>query len=727
MRGARPLIGAAVVALGAGLMTPLVRSEEGSGTIEVMERWSLDWRFKGRGARAPHPQLALVVFDDQTAERAGPLFERRAGWARVIDAVSAAKPAVIGVDALFDAPERLLGEDLQQRVARWKEAHPEAEADPLLSDIAAELEGDVTLAESIRRAGNVVLILFTGDGEKRELDPAALGRARYAQSTPGAVPPREVDSLMASQAVISAAAKGMGFATVTEDETRTVRRLPFARAATGGLYLPFTVPLIAVAQGVNRGQLAYLGPQEEVRIGETKVKLDGDSLWLDFLGPAGSVPTYSALDVVQGRVPAGALTGKVVIIGITRLGYDAARTPFGTIPGAEVQATAADNVLRGSSLTRTRPVAELLITCGLGLLVALLFASRRLSVQVQVSGGLLVLAAWLVGSFLAFSRASLWLPWVMPGLSVVGSLMVGLVLSYASEAVQRRQLKKAFGHYVGADVLDELVAHPEKLSLGGERRTLTVFFSDIRDFTTLSEKLSPVELVAFLNTYLSPMTRAVLRQGGLLDKYIGDAVMAVFGAPVPKVDHAEQALTCLLVMHRELDALNEGPLRRFDIHVAIGVGINTGDMVVGNMGSEERFDYTVAGDSVNLASRLEGLSKVYGVYCLVGDGTRQAAGAAFSFRELDLVQVKGKHQAVAVHELLSGPGRVVSKWDRLAEWELGLAAFRAGKLPQARAHFGAFAAANPTDLAVKRYLERLDELPELAPEGFDAVTAFKSK
>ena len=141
----------------------------------------------------------------------------------------------------------------------------------------------------------------------------------------------------------------------------------------------------------------------------------------------------------------------------------------------------------------------------------------------------MVIAGHLAVSALLFSRESLWLPWVLPGSSALGSLMMGVVLSYASEAVQRRQLKKAFGHCVGDDVLEELVAHPEKLSLGGERRTLTVFFSDIRDFTTLSEKLSPVELVAFLNTYLSPMTRAVLAQGGLLDKYFGDAVMAVAG------------------------------------------------------------------------------------------------------------------------------------------------------------------------------------------------------
>ncbi len=724
----RPLLGALLVAVVLGGAAPLLRTDGGEGTIEIIERWSVDWRFRLRGARAAEPQLALVVFDDATAERAGPLFERRAGWAKVIAAVSASGPKVIGIDAVFEVPERLLGPELQQAVGDWAQDHPapEGETERLLSDIGRELDGDRTLADTLKAAGNVVLIISAGSGA-HAADPSLLGRARYGQSTVGDRPPPEIGALVVSQPIIAAAARSMGFATVAEDETRTVRRLTFARALSGGIYMPFTLPFVAGARGLGRGQLAYLGPQQEARLGDQVVPLDRDGIWLDFPGPAGTVPTYSAIDVVEGRVPAEKLKDKLVLIGVTRIGYDSARTPFGNVPGVEVQAAAADNVLRGKSLRRSDRTTDLLIVLGLCVTAALLFAPRRASPAVQVTGGAVLLVGWFVGSTLAFSRGGWWLPWVMPGLGLTLTLLTGLALSYASEAVQRRQLKKAFGHYVGDDVLAELVRHPEKLALGGERRTLTVFFSDIRDFTTLSEKLSPVELVAFLNTYLSPMTRAVLKQGGLLDKYIGDAVMAVFGAPVPREDHAEQGLRCVLQMHAELEALNAGPLQRFGLRVAIGTGINTGDMVVGNMGSEERFDYTVAGDAVNLASRLEGLSKVYGVYCLVGEGTRRAAGAEFQFRELDLVQVKGKHEAIAVHELLSGPGRVVSTWLELAAWNAGLVAFRAGKLGEARRRFTEFARVNPGDLAVQRYLERLAELPEEAPADFSAVSAFKTK
>ncbi|MBL8914385.1 MAG: adenylate/guanylate cyclase domain-containing protein [Archangium sp.] len=706
-------------------LSPFLRTESGLVGLEVLERWALDARFQLRGSRSPDSSIVLVVFDDATVEQSA-LFERRAGWAQTIDAIAAMNPRVIGVDAVFDVPERLLGAELQTRVAEWKAQHEpvDAKTEALLQQIASELDGDQTLAASIQRAGNVVLILSESTAASN-VEHAQLGKARFGQSTPSdqLVP---LKNITASQPEIVAAARGLGLAVVREDATRTVRAQRLARGDESAIYMPFVVPLVAAARGVNRGQLAYLGPTQEVRIGELVVPLTNDSVWIDFPGPARSFPTYPVIDLVEGRVPKDALEGKVVLLGVTRFGYDAVRTPYAIVPGVEVQASIADNVLSGRHLNRVEKSTELLLLVGIAVLISLLFVARLRPV-LQISLGATALLAWLTVTYVVFVKQLLWLGAVTPSISIVLSLFVGLAVSYATESAQRRQLKKAFGHYVGEDVLDELVQHPEKLSLGGEKRELTVFFSDIRDFTTLSEKLSPVELVAFLNTYLSPMTRAVLRQGGLLDKYIGDAVMAVFGAPVPRADHAEQALRCVARMHEELAVLNAGALKKFGIEVAIGCGVNTGDMVVGNMGSEERFDYTVAGDAVNLSSRLEGLSKVYGVYCLVGDGTRKKAGEAFTFRELDLVQVKGKNEAIAVHELLSVEGAVLSKRAELEAWNAGLAAFRAGKLPEARAAFGKFVAANPGDLAVKRYLERLAELPEHAPADFSAVSAFKTK
>ncbi|MBI5478618.1 MAG: adenylate/guanylate cyclase domain-containing protein [Deltaproteobacteria bacterium] len=726
-----PAVGAGLLALLLAGLSAATRTDTGHGGVELLERWTLDWRFRARGPAPPSPEIALVVFDDATAERSGPLFERRAGWATVIRALKAAGAKVIGVDAVFDAPEHLVSEDVRARVLAWAAAHPAPaagdEAALLLSVVARELDGDGELEAAIRDAGNVVLILFAGEGARPAEADASLARARYAQSTPGERNTSRVESLNASLPRFNAAAKGLGFATVSEDATRTVRRFGLMREHQGAMYLPFPLPAVAAFRDVNRGRLAWLGPQQQVRLGAQTLELDADALWLDYRGPQGTFPTYPVLDLVQGRVPAGALAGKLVLIGVTRLGYDAVRTPFQVMPGVEVQATAIDNVLRGAPLRRSSRTVDLFVTLGVALLASLLFVSRGLRPAVQVAGTVALVTAWVAAAHLAFVRASLWLPLVAPVAAALACGVAGLALSYASEALQRRELKKAFGHYLGAEVLEELLARPDMLALGGERRRLTVLFSDIRDFTTLSEKLPPEKLVAFLNTYLSPMTRAVLRQGGLLDKYIGDAVMGVFGAPVVRADHATLALACVLEMHAELEALNKGPLAALGLDVAIGVGLNTGDMVVGNLGSAERFDYTVAGDAVNLASRLEGLTKTYGVFCLVGAGTREAASADFAFRDVDLVQVKGKHEPVAVSELLGGPGRAVAAYEGLDAWQRGIAAWRAGRLGEARAVFTAFATSNPADAVARRYLERLATLPDVAPEGFSPVAAFTTK
>jgi adenylate cyclase len=303
---------------------------------------------------------------------------------------------------------------------------------------------------------------------------------------------------------------------------------------------------------------------------------------------------------------------------------------------------------------------------------------------------------------------------------------VSLALSYLGEGRQRRRLRKSFAHYLGEEMIDQLLRNPAMLALGGERRELSVLFSDIRGFTTLSERLTPLQLVAFLNTYLTPMTRAVLGTGGFLDKYIGDAVMAVFGAPVPSRRHASQALECALRMHLELEKL-QPRLQAEGVELKIGVGVNTGEMVAGNMGAEERFDYTVVGDSVNLASRLEGLTKGYGVFCLVGDAARSAAEPEFRFREIDLVQVKGKHEPVAIHELLSGPQRTVAEYREPERFERALAQWRAGELEAAREGFAAFAALNPGDRVAPLYLERIADLNGVVPSGWNGVFVHTSK
>jgi adenylate cyclase len=705
------------------------RAGRGIAFLERLERATLDLRFRWRGPVAPGDAAVIVALDDRTLAEAPELIERREGAARLIAAVAGHGPAAIGIDAFYTDEERLLAPDLVADIRTYLTDRPgEDPATALLRRVEAETGGDAKLVDAIAAAGKVVLAMhLANDRDPLPKDPA-LARGRYGQEVIGAHRPAAASTGVLSLPRFNAAARALGVVTIYEDDDHTVREMLFARRVDDAVYMPFVVPLLALQQGISPAETAYVSDARRVQIGGLRVPLTAwDSLLLNFRGPAGSFPQVSAADVIAGRVDPALLRGKIALIGVTYFGHDTTRTPFGAgVPGVELHATAIDTVLAGDALVRASALVETLGCLLSGLLVALVFVARlRLGAVARIAGVLAVAAADVGLAWGLFLGAHRWhgVVWPLICVALVGS--VGLAMAYVGEAVQRVRLRRTFAHYLGAEVLEELLADPHLMDLGGARRELTVLFSDIRDFTGLSERLTPEELVALLNVYLTPMTEEVLVRGGYLDKYIGDAVMAVYGAPVPKVDHAARALATATAMRVALAKL-EPTLQARGIELRIGVGINTGDMVVGNMGSRERFDYTVVGDAVNLASRLEGLTKVYGVFCIVGPHTR-AAAPAYRFRELDLVRVKGKGQPVAIHELLGGPDGDVAAYHELGRWDAVLAAFRGGDLDVARRELAGFAAANPGDPVAAIYEQRLAALGDVVPPGWDGVMIFNSK
>jgi adenylate cyclase len=285
-----------------------------------------------------------------------------------------------------------------------------------------------------------------------------------------------------------------------------------------------------------------------------------------------------------------------------------------------------------------------------------------------------------------------------------------------------RHLKKAFSSYVSPDLVKQIEKNPDKLVLGGEQRELSILFSDIRGFTTVSESLTPPELVKLLNEYLSPMTRIVLEERGTLDKFIGDAVMALFNAPLDVPEHATHACATAVRMMEELKLLNTGFAERGMNTLDIGVGINTGPAVVGNMGADIRFDYTAIGDSVNLASRLEGLNKYYGTHILVSEDTRkQVSDGRFTFREVDRVKVKGKHLPIVMYELM------ISSFELLPRFEAALEMYRSQDFTGAKAVFDEMTSGfndGPSRLYAGRCYEYLTSPP---PEDWDGVYVAKDK
>jgi adenylate cyclase len=389
---------------------------------------------------------------------------------------------------------------------------------------------------------------------------------------------------------------------------------------------------------------------------------DGNGrLWVHF-GPHDSSRYLSAKDVLEGRIPPDKVTGKLVLIGTSAVGlHDLKATPVHpAMPGVEVHAQVLENILTQAVLSAPTwaVVAEMALAIVVGL--AIIWLAPILGAGTVFFLGAVVAAAVVGVSWYAYYQLHTLVDFTFPLLSSSTIYLMMVFTNYLRAQAERKQIRSAFSQYLSPALVEELAQSPEKLVLGGEERTMTVLFSDIRGFTTISElyKHDPQGLTSLINRLLTPLTNAIVNRKGTIDKYIGDAVMAFWNAPLADPDHEVNACDAALEMLERVEALNRERKAEADaagqpfVPMQIGVGLNTGPCVVGNMGSDLHFNYSVLGDTVNLASRLEGQTKTYAVNILIGARTAQAVQARFAILELDFLQVKGKTEPELVYTLL---------------------------------------------------------------------------
>lgn len=447
-------------------------------------------------------------------------------------------------------------------------------------------------------------------------------------------------------------------------------------------------------------------------------------------------PICGIASIIEGRCAAldddlSRLENTIVLVGATAIGtYDLRPIAFGTVPGVFIHAMATQNILDGRFLQRFEgiqlfEIAMLLLT---GLLLGLILPRVPPWASLLVVLGLTV-AYYAFDLYWAFPRGY-WLVNVLPTLQWAFTFGAIVFYKYLTEGREKRQIRQAFQFYLTKSVVDEMLKDTTKLKLGGERRVCTVLFSDIRGFTTISESLEPEELSALLNEYLTPMTNLVFKYDGTLDKYMGDAIMAIFGAPVPYTDHASRACFVALEMMEELGNLKKKWAAEGSAHsLDIGIGLNTGPMSVGNMGSEVRFDYTVMGDQVNLGSRLEGINKQYGTNIIISEFTYEAAKADIHARELDLVRVKGKNEPVRIYELIGKGKASGNAADLIEQFERAIHAYRSQNWTDAIALFERIRTdLKPGDFASQMYIDRCVQLrsQDMGP-GWDGVFTMTTK
>jgi adenylate cyclase len=423
--------------------------------------------------------------------------------------------------------------------------------------------------------------------------------------------------------------------------------------------------------------------------------------------------------------------GRVVLFGNTAIGtYDQRITPFSEFgPGVEIHAAAVQNILDGRYLKRPWYMASLEALGMLGLALLLGMIISNVSVPMSFASALMGTGFWYLADIDVLFPAGYWAHGVVATLMIWTIWAVLTVFGYLTEGRERAKTRKVLEGYVSPSVAQQVMNNSELLKLGGEERQLTVLFSDIRGFTTMSEQFSAGELTNFLNEYFTPMTALVFEHGGTLDKYMGDAIMAFFGAPGEQLDNAEKACVAALDMVACLAALNERWAERGLPAIDIGIGINSGPMRVGNMGSTQRMDYTVMGDNVNLGSRLEGINKAYGTHIMASEFTVAATEGQIHFREIDAVRVKGKMEPVRIFEVI-GRGAVAAPETRVwvDAYQTGLAHFRAQRWEEGKAAFSEVLEHHPADLAARIFIERCTSMAANPPgESWDGVFTMTTK
>lgn len=691
--------------------------------LTSLENQSYDTRLKLTLPEHVDKQVIIVDIDEKSLDEIGQWPWNRNILAKINDVLfDYYQIKVIGYDIVFAEEDIDEGAKLLNRMASGS-----LKDDPEFIEeyhrVMSSLQHDQLFSESLKNRKTVMGFVMNTDSTKgslpraiTELDDKTLNKLAIFKS------PGYTANLKLLQ---DSAFSGGFFNNTLLDSDGVFRRVPLLQIYKNGLYESLALALTRVATGSPPIEMVVAASDDSndlflewVTIGEIAIPVDHQSgVLVPYIGKQKSFEYISASDVLNKKINKEVLSGKIILFGTSAPGLlDLRTTPLeAAYPGVEIHANIIQGILDGRILHApgyTKGYEFILISfIGILLTFTLPMLSALYSTLVIIASITLLLAT----NFYAWSSAQLVLPIAAPVLLVILLFALQMTYGFFVESRGKRQLAHLFGQYVPPELVEEMSKKMDDINLDGEMREMSVLFSDVRGFTTISESLEPKELTDYINAFLTPITKVIHDDRGTIDKYMGDAVMAFWGAPLQDEQHALHALNAAIGIVERMKSLREEFSRKQWPEIYIGVGVNTGIMNVGNKGSEFRVDYTILGDAVNLGSRLEGLTRVYGVDIITSEFTRHAV-PEYEYRELDRVRVKGKDKPVTIYEPL-GLLENIDKSERklLKQFHIGIKQYRAQNWEAAEREIFGLSQLDPERKIYRIYLDRIMHYRENPP------------
>lgn len=686
------------------------------------------------------PQLAkgpvvIVDVDDPSLKELGRWPWPRSLLGKLVSQLKQQGAVVIATDMMFSEPDVNVVSTVLDKLNSKKLASPEVTT--ALTQIMPDYEQDGLFAKSLQELDSVLGMVFLPRKQEQGVLPKPILTLTGQQNQDLTI--ILAAGFISNLPILESAAKSAGFLNIFPDGDGIIRRAPILMRYQNSLYPSLALEAVRRYLLINTVSLEtpYYGSQtrlEGVHLGKTLIPTDEKGqVLVPFIGKSYSFPYFSALQVLKGEVPAHALEGKLVFIGTSATGEgDIKATAVDKVyPGVEVQASLANGIL--THYLPYTPVwakgAELVCTVSVGLLGAFIFPFLGpIMVSALMASIPLVFVGFLFGEEWLWNKTGFILSTLIPSALIVCLAIFNIVYGYLFEARKRSRLKKMFGQYVPTKHINAMLKARGNFGLLGDDREMTVLFADIRNFTTISEGMKAPDLKEMLNFFFTPMTEIIFKHKGTIDKYVGDMIMAFWGAPMKDKAHAYNAIAAALDMQETILRLASELEKHHWPKIEMGIGLNSGMMSVGDMGSKFRRNYTVLGDEVNLASRVESLTKHYGVKIITTEHTK-VDKTSFVFRELDRVRVKGKKEGVAIYEVVTWRKMLTPDLQaELEEYHEALNLYFERRFKEAGILFSKLQAAHPQTRIYTLYLERLNTYKKTPPAAdWDGVYTHTSK